>query len=82
MTASWLADRPDIGFLMVVGWHGLSTLFLAWRVLVAWQVRRLEGSLTSWMEAIDPIRDRQQLAVKVFTRVPLAEKNGSAITHP
>ena len=82
MTASWLADRPDIGFLMVVGWHGLSTLFLAWRVRAAWQVRRLEGPLTSWMEAIDPIRDRRQLAVKVFTRVPLAEKNGSAITHP
>ncbi|MDV6344591.1 CDP-alcohol phosphatidyltransferase family protein [Nitrosomonas sp. Is37] len=81
MTVSWLADRPDIGFLLVVGWHGLSTLFLAWRVLVAWQIRRQEGSLTSWMEAIDPVRDRQQLAVRAFTRVPLAEKNGSAVAN-
>jgi phosphatidylglycerophosphate synthase len=82
MTLSWLADRPDIGFLLIVGWHVISTLFLAWRVIVAWQTRRQQGSLTSWMEAIDPIQDRQQLAVRVFTRVPLAEKNGSTLTNP
>jgi hypothetical protein len=34
------------------------------------------------MEAIDPIQDRQQLAVRVFTRVPLAEKNGNTLTNP
>lgn len=82
LTASWLADRPDIGFLLVVGWHLISTLFLAWRVVIAWQTRRQQGSLTSWMEAIDPLRDRQQLAVRVFTRVPLAEKNASTLTNP
>lgn len=82
MTLSWLADRPDIGFLLIVGWHVISTLFLAWRVVVAWQTRRQQGVLTSWMEAIDPIRDRQQLAVRIFTRVPLAEKNGSTLPNP
>ncbi len=81
MTASWLADRPDIGFLLVVGWHLVSTLFLAWRVIVAWQTRRKDGALSSWMEAIDPVRDRQQLAVRVFTRIPLAEKNARTGTN-
>ncbi len=82
MTLSWLADRPDIGFLLIIGWHVISTLFLAWRVIVAWQTRRQQGALTSWMEAIDPVRDRQQLAVRIFTRVPLAEKNGSTLPNP
>lgn len=82
MTFSWLAGRPDIGFLLVVGWHSISTLFLTWRVIVAWQIRRQQGSLTSWMEAIDPVRDRQQLAVRVFTRVPLDGKNCSVIANP
>lgn len=74
LTFSWLVGRPDIGFILIVGWHVLSTLFLAWRLLKAWQVKREQGKLTSWMETIDPILDRKQLAVKVFTRVPLAER--------
>lgn len=82
MTASWLVDRPDIGFLLVVGWHAISTLFLAWRVVMAWQTRRKQGALTSWMETIDPLRDRQQLAVRVFTRIPLAEKNARVSANP
>ena len=82
LTVSWLAERPDIGFLLVVGWHVISTLFLAWRVIVAWQAQRQQGPLTSWMETIDPIRDRQQLAVRVFTRVPLTEKNESFVANP
>lgn len=82
LTVSWLAERPDIGFLLVVGWHVISTLFLAWRVIAAWQAQRQQGPLTSWMETIDPIRDRQQLAVRVFTRVPLTEKNESFVANP
>lgn len=74
LTFSWFAGRPDIGFVMVVGWHMLSTLFLAWRLFKAWQVKREQGKLTSWMEAIDPVLDRKQIAVKVFTRVSLAER--------
>ena len=74
LTFSWLVGRPDIGFILIVGWHVLSTLFLAWRLLKAWQVKREQGKLTSWMETIDPILDRKQLAVKVFTRVRLAER--------
>ncbi|TXI22152.1 MAG: CDP-alcohol phosphatidyltransferase family protein [Nitrosomonas sp.] len=75
LTASWFVGRPDIGFILVAGWHLLSTGFLAWRLFKAWQVKHAQGTLTSWMEAIDPVLDRKQIAVKVFTRVPLAEKD-------
>lgn len=82
LTLSWLADHPDMGFILVVGWHSLSTLFLGWRLFTAWKTKRTQGSLTSWMEAIDPIRDRKQIAVKVFTRVPLAEKDDQYRANP
>ena len=75
LTASWFVGRPDIGFILVASWHILSTGFLAWRLFKAWQAKHEQGTLTSWMEAIDPVLDRKQIAVKVFTRVPLAEKD-------
>ena len=75
LTTSWLVGRPDIGFILVVGWHLLSTAFLAWRLFKAWQVKHEQGTLISWMETIDPVLDRNQIAVKVFTRIPLAEKD-------
>lgn len=74
LTVSWMAGRPDVGFILVVVWHLLSTLFLMYRLFIAWQSRSRDGALHSWMEEIDPIRDRQQLAVKVFTRQPLSHQ--------
>ncbi|MBE7526408.1 MAG: CDP-alcohol phosphatidyltransferase family protein [Burkholderiales bacterium] len=74
LTAGWMAGRPDIGFILVVLWHLLSTLFLAYRLFAAWQSRSREGVLHSWMEGIDPVRDREQLAVRIFTRLPLAQR--------
>lgn len=74
LTVSWMAGKPDVGFILVVVWHLLSTLFLMYRLFIAWQSRSRDGALHSWMEEIDPIRDRQQLAVKVFTRQPLSRQ--------
>ncbi|MXS84915.1 CDP-alcohol phosphatidyltransferase family protein [Nitrosomonas sp. HPC101] len=74
LTAGWMADRPDIGFILVVSWHLLSTLFLIYRLFAAWQSRSQNGVLHSWMENIDPVRDRQQLAVRVFIRQPLSQR--------
>lgn len=74
LTAGWVAGRPDIGFILVVLWHLLSTLFLIYRLFIAWQSRSQDGVLRSWMEGIDPVRDRQQLAVRVFTRQPLSRQ--------
>lgn len=80
LTFSWLADRPDIGLVLVVGWHLLSTLILFVRLMMAWRERARIGRLHSWMEPIDPVQNRDQLAVRVFTRVSLADRYGKANT--
>jgi len=74
LTAGWMADRPDIGFILVVSWHLFSTLFLVYRLFAAWQSRSQDGVLHSWMEGIDPVRDRQQFAVRIFTRLPFPQQ--------
>lgn len=81
LTAGWMADRPDIGFILVVLWHLLSTLFLLYRLFNAWQSRSQDGVLHSWMEGIDPVRDRQQLAVRVFTRLPLSQRYDKSVSE-
>ncbi|MFO7580161.1 MAG: CDP-alcohol phosphatidyltransferase family protein [Nitrosomonas halophila] len=74
LTAGWAIGQPETGFVLVVGWHLLSTAFLLFRLSIACYHRSQHGILHSWMEYIDPVRDRQQLAVKVFTRIPLAQQ--------
>ncbi|PSJ18614.1 CDP-alcohol phosphatidyltransferase family protein [Nitrosomonas supralitoralis] len=71
LSYGWLVDRPDIGLYLVVFWHLVSTSFLAWRVLVAWRTKHAQGALKSWLQDIDPARDREILAVRVFTRPPI-----------
>ncbi|MBK6619119.1 MAG: CDP-alcohol phosphatidyltransferase family protein [Nitrosomonas sp.] len=80
LTAGWMAGRPDIGLILVVAWHLASTLILTIRLMMAWRERTQAGKLHSWMEPIDPIRNRDQLAVRVFTRVPLAHRYGKTDT--
>jgi phosphatidylglycerophosphate synthase len=71
LTYGWLTGQPDSGLLMVVLWHLISTSFLAWRVMAGWQTKQQEGSLRSWLQDIDPARDREIWAVKIFTRAPI-----------
>lgn len=71
LTYGWASGQPDTGLLMVVLWHLLSTGFLTWRVVTGWQVKQKEGALKSWLQDIDPARDRDIWAVKIFTRAPL-----------
>lgn len=71
LTGSWMMDRPDIGFLLVVAWHFISTLILISRLIVAAHARIRKGPLKSWLEDIDPSRDRKTLAAKIFTRAPI-----------
>ncbi len=35
LTYGWMIDRPDIGFLLVVAWHLISTLVLIGRLIAA-----------------------------------------------
>jgi phosphatidylglycerophosphate synthase len=71
LSYGWLIGRPDVGLYMVVFWHLISTAFLAWRVLTGWRTKKAEGSLKSWLQDIDPARDREILAVRIFTRAPI-----------
>lgn len=70
LTGTWYAGRPDLGLWLVAIWHGLSALFLAIRWAQARSTRRRNGPLKSWLETIDPIRDRDSVAVRMFTRRP------------
>lgn len=80
LTASWMLGQPDSGFILVVVWHLLSTFFLSCSLGVAWYARTQHGVLHSWMEHIDPVRDRQQFAVKVFTRAPFTDQYARSST--
>ena len=71
LTYGWYIGRPDLGLLLVVAWHLISTAILFGRLLAGWQVSRKEGRLRSWLQDIDPARDRDLLAVKLFTRAPV-----------
>ncbi|MCE7913213.1 MAG: CDP-alcohol phosphatidyltransferase family protein [Nitrosomonas sp. PRO4] len=71
LTYGWITGQPDTGLLLVVLWHLLSTGFLTWRVALGWQIKQKEGTLKSWLQDIDPARDREIWAVKIFTRAPL-----------
>lgn len=72
LTLCWAAGHPVAGLLAVVGWHLLSTAFLFVRVAYAISVRLRTGPLQSWLATTDPARDRDRLAVRLFTRAPAA----------
>jgi len=71
LTYGWYIERPDLGLLLVVAWHLISTAILTGRLIAGWQVWRKDGQLRSWLQDIDPARDRNILAVKLFTRAPI-----------
>lgn len=71
LSYGWLTNQPDFGLLLVVAWHLISTAILTWRLMIGWQTRQKEGILKSWLQDIDPARDREILAVKIFTRAPI-----------
>ncbi len=73
LTFGWMIDRPDIGFLLMIAWHLISTFILIARLIAAIRTRIKEGPLKSWLADIDPGRDRNILAVKIFTRAPIRD---------
>lgn len=68
LTVAWLAGRPDMGLWAVAAWHGISTLFLAIRVVFAWRVRRREETLQSWFDEASPHHNGTGLAARIFIR--------------
>ncbi|SFP80239.1 Phosphatidylglycerophosphate synthase [Nitrosomonas cryotolerans] len=75
LTYGWLTGRPDIGFLLVIIWHLLSTAILSGRLIAGWRTWRHHRPLRSWLQDIDPSQDRNELAVRIFTRAPIESKN-------
>ena len=72
LTGSWMINQPELGFLSVVVWHLISTVILAIRVVLGWRERQHHGSLKSWFEEIVPGQDNGELAVRIFTRIPVS----------
>jgi phosphatidylglycerophosphate synthase len=70
LTISLFYNRPDVGLLLVVLWHVISTLVLMARAFVAYKQRTQSGGLSPWLANIDPEDDRDRLAVRLFTRLP------------
>jgi len=70
LTGGLIAGRPDIGLWLVALWHLVSTGILLLRLLgAAWQ-RLRRGRLDSWLDQVDPTRDRGRLMVRLFTQTP------------
>ena len=70
LTLSLILADPELGFMWVVAWSVLSTLFLALRFLYACLVRVISGPLISWVENIEPSVEQSNLAVRLFTGYP------------
>ncbi|WP_394808357.1 CDP-alcohol phosphatidyltransferase family protein [Nitrosomonas sp.] len=82
LTYGWLTNQPDVGLLLVVVWHVISTAILIWRLMIGWQTKQKEGTLKSWLQDIDPARDREIWAVKIFTRAPISLRKPYPISFP
>lgn len=82
LTYGWLTDQPDFGLLLVVVWHVISTAILIWRLMIGWQTKQKEGTLKSWLQDIDPARDREIWAVRIFTRAPINLRKPYPISSP
>ena len=67
MTAGALMGRPDAGLAAVAVWTVLTSVFLCLRLAMAVYRQRVDGSIGSWLGDIDPDKQSQQLAVKLFT---------------
>ena len=67
LTASALLGRPDLGLFAVAAWTLSTSLFLLIRLMTA-VYRRLEsGPLRPWFFDINQIKEKQPLAVRLFT---------------
>ncbi len=70
LSVSLIWGRPDVGLEIVALWTVASTAILLLRFLMGLGQKLLEGAPTSWLAEIDPGKDRDSLAVRVFTNPP------------
>jgi phosphatidylglycerophosphate synthase len=67
LTASTLIGQPDSGLLLVAIWTVVSSIFLLGRLLMALISKQTAGSVRSWFLDIDETKQKQPLAVRLFT---------------
>ena len=70
LTLSLLLGRPDTGLEIVAAWTVVSTVILLLRLMMGMREKGKVGTLKSWLTEIDPGKDRDSLAVRVFTNPP------------
>jgi hypothetical protein len=67
LTAGTLLGRPDWGLFAVAVWTLSTSLFLLIRLMMAVYTRMEVGPLRSWFLDIDQTKQKQPLAVRLFT---------------
>ena len=66
LTVGLMCGRPDAGLMAVAMWTLLSTLFLMFRLVMAWYQRRASGPLQSWLMELDSKAVFPSLAARWF----------------
>jgi len=67
LTAGALIGHPDWGLIVVAIWTMVTSIFLLGRLLTAWIRQQAAGSVRSWFLDIDQTKQKQSLAVRLFT---------------
>jgi phosphatidylglycerophosphate synthase len=67
LTFGALIGRPDWGLAGVTVWTVVTSIFLSIRLLMALYTHRTDGEVRSWFLNIDPAKQKQPLAVRLFT---------------
>ena len=67
LTVGVLMRHPDWGLIAVAGWTALTSLFLLGRLVMALIEQQTTGSVRTWFMDIDPSKQTQPLAVRLFT---------------
>ena len=67
LTIGTLIGHPDWGLIAVVIWTVVTSIFLLGRLLMALVRQQTTGSVKSWLMDIDQTKQKQPLAVRLFT---------------
>jgi phosphatidylglycerophosphate synthase len=67
LTAGTLIGHPDWGLIVVAIWTMVTSIFLLGRLLTALIRQQATGAVRSWFLDIDQTRQKQTLAVRLFT---------------
>ena len=67
LTAGTLIGHPDWGLILVAIWTMVTSIFLLGRLLTALIRQQATGAVRSWFLDIDQTRQKQTLAVRLFT---------------